>query len=68
MGIDMDQDFTMDDSDLAEEQDAPSKSAASVTVKAEPGTISGERKRKRRIVKKSKMEMDDKGYMGMSGS
>jgi hypothetical protein len=55
MGMDMDQEFGLDD-DMDETQD----SNAAPAVKAEPV----ERKRKRRTVKKSKMEMDDKGYMG----
>lgn len=55
MGMDMDQDLGMDD-DMDETQD----STAAVPVKKE----AVERKRKRRTVKKSKMEMDEKGYMG----
>jgi hypothetical protein len=54
--MDMDQDFGLDD-DMDETQDSTS---APVQAKKEPV----ERKRKRRTVKKSKMEMDDKGYMG----
>lgn len=61
MDMDMDQDFTMDD-DGAEESQNTVKSTEPVKVKKEQG----DRKRKRRIVKKSKMEMDDKGYMGTS--
>jgi ribosomal protein L32 len=53
--MDMDQDLGMDD-DMDETQD----STSAVPVKKE--TV--ERKRKRRTVKKSKMEMDEKGYMG----
>jgi len=56
MGMDMDQDLDMGD-DQDETQDS---TAAPVAVKKEMV----ERKRKRRTVKKSKMEMDDKGYMG----
>jgi hypothetical protein len=55
LGMDMDQDLGMDD-DMDETQD----STAAVPVKKE----AVERKRKRRTVKKSKMEMDEKGYMG----
>jgi len=55
MGMDMDQDLGMDD-DMDETQD----STATIPVKKE----AVERKRKRRTVKKSKMEMDEKGYMG----
>ena len=58
MDMDMDQDFNMDDD--AEESQNTTKPTEPVVVKQEPG----ERKRKRRIVKKSKTEMDDKGYMG----
>jgi hypothetical protein len=55
MGMDMDQDLGMND-DMDETQD----STAAGPVKKE----AVERKRKRRTVKKSKMEMDEKGYMG----
>lgn len=57
MGMDMDQDFGMDD-----DMDETQGSTLAVPVKKEVA----ERKRKRRTVKKSKMEVDDKGYMGMS--
>jgi uncharacterized lipoprotein NlpE involved in copper resistance len=60
MGMDMDQEFNMDDD--IEDSQATTAATADPAVKAEPS----ERKRKRRIVKKSKMEMDDKGYMGKS--
>jgi hypothetical protein len=62
MGMDMDNDISMDQ-DLEESQATPGAVPASVAVKSEPK----ERKRKRRVVKKSKMEMDDKGYMGECG-
>jgi hypothetical protein len=52
--MDMDEDFD-DEDDLGGATSAP---AAVVKTEAV------ERKRKRRTIKKSKMEMDDKGYMG----
>ena len=55
--MEMDEDFDLDD-----EVSGGATSAPVAVVKAEPV----ERKRKRRTVKKSKMEMDDKGYMGES--
>lgn len=62
MGMEMDEEFNPDEDEAMGENGSTSAQPASVSIKQE----AGERKRKRRIVKKSKMEMDEKGYMGES--
>lgn len=75
MGMDFDMDDN-EDEQVVKEEEKPKvgkKSGRAGAKKTEAnddkkGTSVGGSGRKRRKVKKSKMEMDDKGYMGMSQS